>query len=174
MSGKTIAGEKVRILISACLTGEKVRYDGSDVEVDQALLEKISDQSVMIPCCPEMAGGLPVPRSPAEIRTDGEETGGKAVLAGIARVKTAQDVDVTEEFSKGAELALQVCEENGVQVAILTERSPSCGVTMIYDGTFSGAKISGVGVTTALLKENGVQVFSQNQLEDVLKHLTGL
>lgn len=174
MSGNQLKEKEVRILVSACLVGEKVRYNGSDVPIDNKLFAVISEKCLLFPCCPELAGGLTVPRAPAEIEGDCGLVGGKAVLSGQARVKNAQGDDVTEAFKKGAESALQLCIEKRIGMAILTERSPSCGANMIYDGTFTGRKITAVGVTTALLRDNGIMVFSQNQLEEVQQTLAEL
>lgn len=174
MSGDMIGEEQVKVLVSACLLGDKVRYNGSSLQLDNRLLDEMSQLCTFIPCCPELAGGLAVPRAPVEIVADGKNIGGERVLSGQAQVKTAAGDDVTEQFVQGAEKALQICREQNVRIAILTERSPSCGVTMIYDGTFSGRKIAGRGVTTALLRQNGIQVFSQHQLDEILWALAEL
>jgi uncharacterized protein YbbK (DUF523 family) len=125
----------------------------------------------VVPMCPEMAGGLPVPRLPAEIHGDG---GGAAVLRGAARVVEHHGHDVTEAFVQGAQRALEAAREAGVQVAVLTERSPSCGSTFLYDGSFSSQLQPGEGVTAALLREHGIRVFSQHQLEDAARLLDAL
>lgn len=163
--------KQVKVLMSACLLGEEVRYNGSSLELHQRLLAEIGQHCTIIPCCPELAGGLTVPRAPVEIVAREKCVGGESVLSGQARVTTAAGDDVTAQFIQGAEKALQKCREQNVAIAILTERSPSCGVTMIYDGTFSGNKIAGRGVTTALLRQNGIQVFSQDQLDEALRAL---
>jgi len=174
MSGTKKEEKQLKVLVSACLLGEKVRYNGSSLELDQRLLAELGRLCTIIPCCPELAGGLTVPRAPVEIVARGKSIGGESVLSGQAEVNTAAGDDLTEQFIQGAEKALQKCREQNVRMAILTERSPSCGVTMIYDGTFSGNKIAGRGVTTALLRQNGVQVFSQDQLDLALLALAKL
>jgi uncharacterized protein YbbK (DUF523 family) len=112
-----------------------------------------------------------VPRLPAEIHGDG---GGAAVLRGAARVVEHHGHDVTEAFVQGAQRALEAAREAGVQVAVLTERSPSCGSTFLYDGSFSSQLQPGEGVTAALLREHGIRVFSQHQLEDAARLLDAL
>ncbi len=144
----------MKVVISACLLGVRCRYDGGDSRNEIAIEQK--ETSELIPVCPEEAGGLPTPRPPAEI-VGGD---GDAVLDGKAKVMTADGVDVTEAYLKGAYHALQVTQSSGATHVILKARSPSCGCGDIYDGTFSGTLTSGDGVTTALLKRHGVTVTS--------------
>lgn len=116
---------------------------------------------VTLPACPEQAGGLATPRPPAEI------TGGSAteVLAGAARVITSEASDVTDAFIKGAYHILALAVNHNVKYAVFKERSPSCGCSYTYDGTFNGKLIRGPGVATALLRENGIIVYSDEQLQ---------
>lgn len=112
-----------------------------------------------MPFCPEQLGGLPTPRPPAEIRGgDGGD-----VLDGRARVLNRDGADVTEQFIRGAQLTLQLAQAVRAEMVILKERSPSCGVDWIYDGTFTGTVVRGCGVTTALLRRNGLRVLSDEQ-----------
>lgn len=157
----------IKILISACLLGRPVRYDGSDYPCDRALLKTWEREGRLIPVCPEMAGGLPVPRPPAEI-VGGDADG---VLAGRAQVRDREGGLVTAAFLRGAQLALEAARAGNAQLAILAERSPSCGVSRVYDGRFSGGLIPGRGVTAALLAQNGLALFSQDQIEDVARWL---
>ncbi|MFC4767632.1 DUF523 domain-containing protein [Effusibacillus consociatus] len=143
------------IVISACLIGCHCRYDGDANLVEE--LRSMVERGEAIPVCPEQMGGLSTPRPPAQI-VGGE---GKDVLEGRARVITDGGQDVTSEFLKGAEEALRVAKLVGAAEAILKERSPSCGSSMIYDGSFTGKKKSGRGVTAALLEENGIRVRSE-------------
>jgi uncharacterized protein YbbK (DUF523 family) len=117
--------------------------------------------------CPEVAAGMSVPRSPAEI-SNGD---GHDVLAGGAAVVDTAGNDVTRYFELGARKALSLCRQNHIRIAVLAESSPSCGSSRIYDGSFTGRKIAGAGVTTALLQANGIQVFSQFNLVSAEKAL---
>lgn len=114
----------------------------------------------MIPICPEQLGGCPTPRSPAEI-IGGD---GKGVLDGVNRVMTKDGVDVTEKFLDGANKVLKLSKKMNIKKAIFKEGSPSCGVCRIHDGTFSGNTKKGSGVTTELLRRNGILVISEEQL----------
>lgn len=144
-----------RILISACLLGQPVRYDGRGLRIEHGLLARWQERGWLVPICPEVAGGLPTPRPPAEIV---RQPGG-------ARVLTATGEDCSEAFERGAQAALALARRMGCRHAVLTERSPSCGSTQVYDGGFAGRLIDGQGLTAALLRRHGVQVFSQHQLD---------
>ena len=150
-----------KILVSACLLGKRVRYDGNTLTVLDQIIQDWQAEGRIVPVCPEVDGGMNTPRPPAEI-THG---GGYRVLDGTAKVIDVEGTDVTNYFEEGASIALSLCKKHGIKVAILSESSPSCGSTTIYDGTFTGEKIQGEGVTAALLKENGIQVFSQHSIE---------
>ncbi len=152
-----------KILISACLLGQPLRYDGSALRQQDARIARWQAQGRLVPICPEVAGGLPVPRPPAEI----QQGSGVDVLTGRTRVISVAGDDVSDAFVHGAERALALCREHGIRVAILTESSPSCGSSRVNDGSFSGAKVPGVGVTTAMLRAAGIEVFSQHQLDEV-------
>ena len=141
-----------RILISACLVGDNVKYDGGNNK--NPLIEKLLEKYELVPFCPEVEGGLPIPRHPSEQK-------GKQVINDI-------DEDVTDEFERGADLALNICLYLKITKAILKERSPSCGVHFIYDGTFSHKVIPGMGVTAALLKRKGIEVYSEDEIESLL------
>ncbi len=158
--------EMKKILISACLVGQKVRYDGQASRGDEQI-SVWQAQGRLVPICPEVSGGLGVPRPAAEV-VDGT---GEDVLVGAARLMTADGVDVTEAFVAGARQALKVAQKHGVVMAILKARSPSCGSSTIYDGTFSGKKRDGMGVTAALLRSEGIAVFSDEELEKAARFL---
>ncbi len=151
-----------KILISACLLGERVKYDGGDNLQDSSILKDWSERDMLIPICPEMAGGLPTPRPPAEIQ--GQD--GHAVLDGTAKVQTNDGRDVTPEFVSGAQAALEAARLHNVSLAVLKARSPSCGNEYIYNGQFSGIKKPGSGVTAALLERHGVKVFNEDQIQE--------
>jgi uncharacterized protein YbbK (DUF523 family) len=155
------------ILVSACLLGNPVRYNSTDLLIEHPLFQKWQAENRLISICPEVAGGMSVPRAPAEI----QKGDGKSVLGGKSRVLDKQGTDVTNAFIRGALQALKMALDNNCVAAILTEHSPSCGSNMIYDGTFSRKKINGVGVTTSLLEQNQIPVFNQEQLEDLENHL---
>jgi uncharacterized protein YbbK (DUF523 family) len=155
--------EKMKVLISACLMGEVVRYDGQPAGISSAFLEDLKRSGRLFPFCPEVAAGLPVPRPPCEI-CGGT---GKDVLRGKARVMTKTGDDATRAFILGARMALESMAENDLRVAILKRRSPSCGSDLIYDGSFSGNLIPGRGVTASYLEEVGIPVFNEANLEEV-------
>ncbi|WP_067828440.1 DUF523 domain-containing protein [Actinomadura kijaniata] len=152
-----------RILVSSCLLGRPVRYDGRGKPVRDDLFERWRAEGRLVPFCPEVAGGLPVPRPPAEI-VGGD---GADVLDGAARVVADTGEDVTEAFVAGARLALETARRAGARVALLKESSPSCGSRMIYDGTFTGTRVAGDGVTAALLEREGIRVFGEEGLADL-------
>ena len=156
-----------KILISACLLGNPVRYDGTDLFIDHPLIKKWLDQERLIAICPEVEGGMPVPRAPAEI----SKGDGKSVLGGKSRVMDSNGEDVTNAFIKGALKTLKMALDNDCVAAILTEHSPSCGSNRVYDGTFTKTKRDGVGVTTSMLEQNHIPVFNQEQLEDLQLYL---
>ena len=154
----------MKILMSACLMGERVRYNGSALEWESPWLQRLLQEVRVHTFCPELAAGMPIPRPCAEI------CGGTGhdVLAGKAEVRDAQGRVVSGEFLQGALKALDFCRENTIVLAVLTENSPSCGSEYIYDGTFTGKQIKGCGITTALLVQNGIRVFSQNEIEEAV------
>ncbi len=150
-------------LVSACLLGICTRYDGGSCPVSQLI--QLAARGLAVPLCPEVAGGLPVPRPPAEI-VGGD---GQAVLDGQARVLTIEGEDLTGAFLAGARQALETAQRLGIRQAVLKENSPSCGGRRIYDGTFSGRMVSGQGVTAALLQRNGITVLSEEDLEEIVR-----
>ncbi len=150
-----------KILISACLLGEKVRYDGADALLDHPLIVKWQAENRLVPICPEVAGGLPIPRAPSEIINHGT----------TIQVINSQDLDVTHYFIEGAQAALKLAKKHQCIAAILTENSPSCGSQMIYDGSFSGTKKPGMGANSALLRQHGIMVFNQYQLTQLARKL---
>lgn len=156
-----------KILISACLLGRKVRYDGGHCFQENTVLATWAAQGRLVPLCPEMAGGLPTPRPAAEI------VGGSAerFWQDGAAVHTRSGQNVTAAFKAGAEAALALALEHQVALAILKEKSPSCGVMTTYDGTFSGVLTPGPGVTAALLRDHGIPIFSEHQLGEAAAFL---
>lgn len=151
---------KPKVLVSACLMGHLVKYNGALVPVHERLIEW-NDKGLILPFCPEVEGGLPVPRPPAEI-TGGE---GTDVLHERAKVVRRDGVDVTENFILGARKAADLIKTYSISLAIMKDGSPSCGSTRIYDGTFTGTSIQGKGVSAALLENLGVRVFTESEIE---------
>jgi uncharacterized protein YbbK (DUF523 family) len=147
------------LIVSACLAGEKCRYTGDGFDCPE--LRKLVEEGKAVPVCPEVLGGLPVPRDPNEI-VGGD---GFDVLDGRAWVLTSGGEDKTDVFLRGAGEVLAIARKHGARVAILKERSPSCGSSMIYDGTFSGKKIPGCGCTAALLIREGLRVYSEENYQ---------
>ena len=138
----------MKIMVSACLLGENCKYSGGNNR-NEKVLAYVAGHEV-IPVCPEVMGGLPTPRVPAEI------------VNGI--VINREGVNVDHEYRLGAQKALQIAREKQIDLAILQSRSPSCGTREIYDGTFSGKRISGQGVTARLLSDNGFAVMDAEEL----------
>lgn len=155
------------MLISACLAGDRVRYDGKLMPLSDILLSRWHQKGMLVKICPEVSGGLTIPRPEAQILNGN----GQDVLEGKAKVMDIQGHDVTHSFIRGAEYTLSQFEKYHIRVAVLKERSPSCGVHHIYDGRFNSSLIPGCGVTTAMLRQNGVKVFSENELDQVAADL---
>ncbi|HAL09111.1 MAG TPA: DUF523 domain-containing protein [Staphylococcus sp.] len=153
------------IVISACLVGEQVRYDGNH-KLD-LFYKNLIDNKIAISVCPEILGGLQVPREPAEI-IGGD---GYDVWNEQAKVVTVSGQDVTHQFKEGAKRALSIIKDLDAQTVILKSDSPSCGSTVIYDGTFTGNKKEGVGVTTALFKLNNVDVYDEKSFHATFDNL---
>jgi uncharacterized protein YbbK (DUF523 family) len=148
---------KPYIFISSCLLGLNTQYDQESKRCEELI--KLVKEGKALFFCAEQGGGLPTPRIPAEIEPGKNSA---EVLKGDAKIFSKEGKDVTKEFLKGANMVLQICKEYDLKIAILRERSPSCGTSKVYDGTFSGKKIKGTGVTAELLKQNGIKVYSQN------------
>ena len=154
------------ILISACLLGVNCKYNGKNNSKDEII--KYFNGKGIVPVCPEQLGGLSTPRLPAEIQ-GGD---GKDVLNGRAKVIRNDGIDVTEDFVKGAYETLKIAKSLGITKAILKSRSPSCGAGKIYDGTFTGTLTEGDGVTTALLKTEGIEVYSDEDFKKIFNSST--
>jgi uncharacterized protein YbbK (DUF523 family) len=158
---------KRKVMLSACLAGVNCVYDGSNKA--HPVFKAMAQAEDAVLFCPEVLGGFKIPHPPSEIsvRNGGD---GDAVLRGAARLVSREGIDVTVLFMKGAKKALALAKKLGIKYAIMKARSPSCGCGKIYDGTFSRTLIEGFGVTAALLKENGVEVISD---EEYLKGAKG-
>lgn len=147
--------EKQVVLISACLLGVNCRYNASGGTLPG--LAELMECAQLIPVCPEILGGLPTPRPPAE------RLG--------AHVVTCEGGDVTEAYARGAEETWKLARLFGAKFAVMKERSPSCGAGEIYDGSFSHTRISGDGVAAALLKENGISVYGESRVGELIRFL---
>ncbi|MEN8702169.1 DUF523 domain-containing protein [Bacillus infantis] len=143
------------LLVSSCLAGQEVRYNGTHCLHEK--IRQLIDQKKAVSICPELLGGFPVPREPAEI-LGGD---GGDVLDGRARVIEKSGREVTDLYIYGAIAALKKAKELQVSAVVLKEFSPSCGSSLIYNGEFTGGKVAGDGVTSALLKRNGIKVMSE-------------
>lgn len=143
---------KTPLLISRCLLGENTKYNGKNNYVDN--IELLKDKYELFLCCPEVMGGLSIPRDPSEIKND-------IVISNKGK-------DVTNEFLLGAKKTIDIVKRNNIKLALLKDNSPSCGSTMIYDGSFSKKKIVGMGITAKKLKELGVQIFTENEIETLI------
>lgn len=158
---------KAKILVSACLMGFKVRYNGSEKSQTGAALARLQNEGRLVIHCPELAAGLPTPRLPAELSGGDSE----AAFLGRATVLESDGTDVTEFYLLAAWLALQTAQENNCRFAILTDGSPTCGSQKIYDGHFAGKTIPGQGVAAALLRQHGIEVFAEHQIPELLSRL---
>lgn len=146
---------KPRILASACLLGVNCRYNGERKKLEG--IERLMERAELIPVCPEILGGLPTPRPPAERLGD--------------RVMNREGMDVTEAYQRGAEETLRLAELFGAHLALLKERSPSCGMGKIHDGSFQGRIVKGSGVTAELLSAHGISVYGESRIDALLNVL---
>jgi uncharacterized protein YbbK (DUF523 family) len=147
--------KKEKILVSACLLGINCQWDGTSSKNKKIL--KLAKDFILIPVCPEILGGLPIPRERAERKGE--------------KVITKSGKDVTKYFEKGAKEVLKICKILKIKKAILKQKSPSCGCGKIFNGTFSGKLIKGDGVTTKLLKKNGIEVFTEEDIDSIFANL---
>ena len=147
--------KRARILVSACLLGVYCRYNGERKQMDG--IERLMERAELIPVCPEILGGLPTPRPAAE------RVGN--------RVMNREGADVTEAYRRGAEETLRLAELFGAKMALLKERSPSCGMGKIHDGSFLGRIVDGSGVTAELLAAHGISVYGESCIDELLKTL---
>lgn len=145
----------MNILISSCLLGENVRYDGNNNKIDS--IESILNSHTLFSFCPEVEGGLSTPRPPAEIQNQ--------------EVITIDNNNVTKAFIAGANKTLALCKENKIKIALLKAKSPSCGNIQIYDGSFTSKLINGQGITAKLLIENGIKVFNEQELKEFVEYI---
>lgn len=167
-----------KILISACFLGQKVRYDGKANSLSDEIIQQWKNQNRFISICPEVSAGLGTPRPAAEIQSiyisDIHVTNLNSPPLKARSTKTVltqQGVDVSDAFYRGAQIALSLCQQYKIRFALMKESSPSCGSHYIYDGSFTKNKILGEGITIALLREHGIEVFSENNIMSLLDRL---
>ena len=141
------------ILVSACLLGDNVKYNGKN-NYDERI-EKLKELFDIVPICPEVFGGLPTPRIPSEVKGE--------------NVVNEKGKDVTYEFNKGAHKVINIVNFCHVRKALLMDRSPSCGVNKIYNGKFNGTLIDGMGYTAKLLKAKGVQLYTLDNIDELIE-----
>lgn len=153
----------LKVVVSACLLGSPVRFDGRDKYCDHPILRRWIEEGRVVSACPEVLGGLGTPRPPAEIVDDGSR-----------RVFTNDGEEVTREFHAGAAIVASQAVAENVRVAILKSGSPSCGSSFIYDGTFSKTRVAGEGIATAMLRRQGIAVFAEDELEAADAYLASL
>lgn len=144
----------MKLLVSACLLGVNCRYNAEPKALPDDLLSRLLERHTVVPVCPEQLGGLTTPREPSERQG--------------ARVVMRSGRDVTAAYARGAQEALRLARQFGCTAAVLKERSPSCGHGEIYDGTFTGTRTAGDGVTAALLLENGIAVYGESEIDQLL------
>lgn len=142
------------ILISACLLGVDCKYNGSNNKLDDEIINLLKEKYNLIPVCPEIMGGMPTPRNPIEIK-DG-------------KVFDYDGEEFTKEFEKGSEEVLKLAKLYNSSIAILKEKSPSCGSNYIYDGTFNHQKIKGMGFTAQKLSKENIKLFNEENVKKLL------
>ncbi|MDH3706078.1 MAG: DUF523 domain-containing protein [Acidimicrobiia bacterium] len=159
-----------KILVSGCLNGRPIRFNSTNVSVESEIWDRWASEERLVSFCPELAAGFPVPRAPAEI----VDSTAAVVLRGRGSVREDNGTDVTAMFVKGAELAVRRAVAEGCVMAVLTDGSPSCGTTYVYDGTFTGGTIPGFGVAAQRLQDEELRVFSENEIDEADRYLRSL
>lgn len=162
---------KQKILISACFLGQKVRYDGKDNLLSHPGIQTLLKENRVVSICPEVSGGLSVPRAPAEIQSGFTADD---ILSGRGKIVDINGQNVTEAYYKGAKKALDLTVHNNIKVAILKARSPSCGSKQVYNGQFSRQLIDGMGITAAMLINAGIHVFDEDTIDEAIAKLAQL
>lgn len=140
------------ILVSNCILGNNCKYNGKNNY--NPLIEKLKEKYKIIPICPEVMGGLSIPRKPSEIRNN--------------KVFDIDGNDVTSYFNHGKDLVLDIISKNDIEFVVLKDGSPSCGSKFIYDGTFTKTKISGMGITARIINELGIKIYTENEINELL------
>ena len=149
---------KPKLLVSSCLLGVNIKYDGGNNLIEN--LDKLNEVFEIFPICPEVDGGMVVPRIPCEI-----------ISINPLVIKNEYGIDTLDFFKAGAINSLDICKKNDIEIALLKSKSPSCGNDKIYDGTFSGILIDGKGITANTLNHNGIKIFNENQIEELYEFI---
>ena len=149
---------KIKLLVSSCLLGFDVKYNGGNNKLDN--LQRLSDTFEVYPVCPEVEGGMTVPRIPCEIKSTKP-----------LKIENEYGIDTTDFFKSGAVRALDICQQYGIEIALLKSNSPSCGDRQVYDGTFSGKLVDGIGITANTLQHNGIKIFSEKNIEELYEYI---
>lgn len=144
---------KVNLLISSCLLSNKVRWDGKILNIPE--INILSEYFNLIPICPEVDSGLSIPRLPSEIKDN--------------KVINSNNEDVTSYFIKGSEIAFNIVKKHNIKYALLKDKSPSCGSSLIYDGSFKGITKIGEGFTTKKLKELDIKIYNEDQIDQLIQ-----
>lgn len=161
---------KTKILVSACLMGFKIRYNGQDKPLIAEVLARWQQEQRLVVHCPELAAGLATPRLPAELVGGG----GIEALKGMATILESDGSDVSQHYLLAAWLALKTAQDSGCQLALMTDGSPTCGSQKIYDGSFQGVTQPGMGVAAALLRQHGIEVYAQIELVELIARVDEL
>ena len=148
---------KQKLLVSSCLLGKKVKYNGKDNKLFSDLLNQLSLKYNIVSFCPEVEGGLPIPRVPCEV-----------ITFNPLKVINKDGDDKTKEFLLGANKTLELCKKENITIALLKANSPSCSSEYIYDGTFTSSKIKEDGVTVSLLRQHNIKIYDEIQIKDLL------
>ncbi|MDH5560928.1 MAG: DUF523 domain-containing protein [Deltaproteobacteria bacterium] len=147
-----------KILVSACLLGQRVRHDAEVILMDDPYIGKLAEMGLLVPFCPEVEGGMGVPREPLEIKGDTFWRSGS-----VTRVLNIKGEDLTSVILKGAEAGLDLVRKEKIGYGLLKDLSPSCGHSEVFDGSFSSTKIKGKGALASLLEKQGVMLFTERQ-----------
>ena len=161
---------KTKILVSACLMGFKIRYNGQDKPLITEALARWQQEQRLVAHCPELAAGLATPRLPAELVGGG----GQEALKGMATILESDGTDVSQHYLLAAWLALKTAQDSGCQLALMTDGSPTCGSQKIYDGSFQGVTQPGMGVAAALLRQHGIEVYAETELVELIARVDEL
>jgi uncharacterized protein YbbK (DUF523 family) len=161
---------KTKILVSACLMGFQVRYNGQDKPLIAEVLARWQQEQRLVVHCPELAAGLATPRLPAELVGGG----GQEALKGMANILESDGTDVSQQYLLAAWLALKTAQDSGCQLALMTDGSPTCGSQKIYDGSFQGVTQPGMGVAAALLRQHGIEVYAETKLVELIARVDEL